>query len=98
MDKEKVFICALCGKEYAHVFDRAQCEIECTKKKAEEEKKAAAEKKMAEKKIRKEAVDEAVINTIRLIRAYMNDFGSYEYKPDNTKDYVWPSKIWHYFG
>jgi hypothetical protein len=95
MDK---FICALCGKEYTHVFDRAQCEIECTKKKEEEEKKVAAAKKAAEKKLRKEAVDEAVANTVRLVNAYINDFGSYEYAPNAVKDCIWPSRIWHYFG
>lgn len=98
MDKEKVFICALCGKEYDHVLNRATCEIECTKKKEEEEKKVAAEKKAAEKKLRKEAVDESVANTFRLVNAFINDFGSYEYNPDTVKDCVWPSKIWHYFG
>ena len=99
MDKEKVlFICALCGKEYDNVLSRANCEIACDKKRVEEEKKAAAAKKAAEKKLRKEAVDEAVANTFRLVNAYINDFGSYEYSPDNVKDCVWPSKIWHYFG
>lgn len=98
MDKEKMFICAICGKEYGHVLNRAQCEIECTKKKEEEEKKVAAEKKAAEKKLRKEAVDEAVMNAFRLANAYAEDYGSYAFEPDAVKECIWPSKIWHYFG
>lgn len=98
MDKEKMFICAICGKEYNHVLSRANCEIECDKKREEEEKKAAAEKKAAEKKLRKEAVDEAVMNAFRLANAYAEDYGSYTFEPDAVKECIWPSKIWHYFG
>ena len=98
MDKEIIFTCALCGKEYNSILDRATCEINCAKKKEEEEKKAAAEKRAAEKKLRKEAVDEAVANAFRLVNAYTEDYGSYEYDTNIVKDCVWPSKIWHYFG
>ena len=62
------------------------------------EKKAAAEKKLAEKKMRKEAVDEAVANAFRLARAYIRDYGSYDYEGETDRDCIWPSKIWHYFG
>lgn len=94
MDK---FICAICGKEYNDILGRAKCEIECIGKREEEEKRAAAEKRAAEKKIRKEAVDEAVANAFRLVNAYMKDYGHYEYDTNIIKDYVWPSKIWNYF-
>ena len=96
--KEKTFICAICGKGYDSILDRATCEIDCTKKKEEEEKRVAAAKKMAEKNMRKEAVDEAVANAFRLVKSYMNDYGSYSYDGETTQDFVWPSKIWHYFG
>lgn len=97
-NKEMTFTCAICGKEHNSILSRATCEIECAKKKEEEEKRAAAEKKIAEKKIRQEAVDEAVSNAFRLINTFIEDYGSYEYSPENTHDYVWPSRIWHYFG
>ena len=98
MDKEIIFTCALCGKEYDSILERATCEINCTKKKEEEEKKVAAEKKAVEKKLRKEAVDEAVANAVRLVKAYMNDYGSYSYDGETSQDCIWPSRIWHYFG
>lgn len=99
-NKEMIFTCAICGKEHESILNRAKCEIECTKKKEEEEKKAVAKKKAAEKKIRKEAVDEAVAKTFRLINAYIDDYGSYDYDTNIVKEseLVWPSRIWHYFG
>lgn len=93
-----MYKCALCDSIYESVEGRVKCEQSCLKKKAEEEKRLAAEKKAAEKKIRKEAVDEAVANAFRLINAYTNDYGSYEYDSDTVKDCIWPSRIWHYFG
>lgn len=93
-----MFKCALCDSVYKTVPERVRCEQNCLKKKEEEEKRAAAEKKAAEKKLRKEAVDEAVANAFRLVNAYTEDYGSYEYDTNIVKDCVWPSKIWHYFG
>ena len=93
-----MYKCALCDSVYESVVERAKCETLCIKKKEEEEKKAAAEKKLAEKKMRKEAVDEAVTNACRLTRAYIYDYGSYDYEGESAQDCIWPSKIWHYFG
>lgn len=93
-----MYKCAICDSVYENIAERTRCEQSCLKKKAEEEKRIAAEKKAAEKKIRKEAVDEAVMNAFRLINAYTNDYGSYEYDADTVKDCIWPSRIWHYFG
>ena len=93
-----MYKCALCDSIYESVIERAQCEMACIKKKEEEEKKAAAEKKVAEKKLRKEAVDEAVMNAFRLANAYAEDYGTYEFEPDSVNGYIWPNKIWHYFG
>ena len=93
-----MYKCAICDSIYENIAERVKCEQSCLKKKQEEEKKAATEKKMAEKKIRKEAVDEAVANAFRLVNAYMKDYGSYEYDRNVVEDCVWPSRIWHYFG
>lgn len=95
---DNIFICAICGKEYNSILNRAQCEINCTKKIEEEEKRVAAEKKVAEKKMRREAVDEAMANAFRLAKAYIKDYGSYSYDGEANSDCIWPSKIWHYFG
>ena len=90
--------CGICGNTYDFVQDRMNCEMACVKKQMEEKKKAEAEKKIAEKKMRKEAVDEAVINAIRLINAFSKDYGSYEYGDGIINDCILPSRIWHYFG
>lgn len=90
--------CGVCGKCYEDIESRSKCEMSCLKKREEEEKKIAAEKKAAEKKIRKEAVDEAVANAFRLVNAYIEDYGPYEYDTNVLKNHIWPSKIWHYFG
>lgn len=93
-----MYKCALCDSIYESIEERVHCEQACLKKKHEEEKKAAVERKLAEKKIRKEAVDESVANTFRLVNAYIKDFGSYEYDDVSIDDCIWPSRIWHYFG
>ena len=90
--------CGICGKEFNNVLDRAKCEIACTEK-AEAEAKAAAEaKKKEEQKLRKEAVDEAFENLHRLVTAYVQDYGHYEYgNGGEDTNFYWPSKIWHRF-
>lgn len=93
-----MYKCALCDSAYESVAERVRCEQNCLKKKEENEKRAAEEKKMAERKLRKEAVDESVANALRLINSYINDFGPYEYDNDIITDHIWPSRIWHYFG
>lgn len=50
------YICAICGKSYDKIADRAQCEINCAaeaekRKKAETEKRLKTERVMLEKKI-----------------------------------------------
>ena len=90
--------CGICGKKHDNVISRANCELACHKKKEEDEKRAAAEKKLAEKKLRKEAVDEAVMNAFRLTSAFIKDYGSYEYGEDIVQDCILPNRIWHYFG
>ena len=50
------YICAICGKRYDKIADRAQCEIDCAaaeekRKKAETEKRLKTERVMLEKKI-----------------------------------------------
>ena len=93
-----MFKCALCDSVYESVAERMKCEQACLNKKEEEEKRIAAEKKAAEKKMRKEAVDEAMANAFRLTKAYIHDYGFYDYDEENIPDCILPSRIWHYFG
>lgn len=92
-----VFVCALCDTAYESVVERMQCEQSCLKNKEEEEKRAAAEKKIAEKKLRKDGVDAAIENALRLINAYIEDYGSYEYDQYGTKNHTCHSRTLHYF-
>ena len=93
-----MYKCGICSEIYETVQERMNCEMSCVKKQEEAEKKAAAERKLAEKKMRKEAVDEAMANAFRLARAYMYDYGTYEYDEEAIQDLLIPSRIWHYFG
>lgn len=92
-----MYKCAICDSIYENIAERTKCETSCLKKKEEEEKKLAAEKKATEKKLRKEAVDEAIMNAFRLANAFAEDYGSYAFEPDSVNGCIWPSKIWHYF-
>lgn len=103
MEKKEVkckftYQCGICGKSYDNVLGRAQCEIDCSKKIEEEAKKAAESKKKEEQKARKAEVDEAFETLHKLMTAYVNDYGHYEYS-DGGEDtnFHWPSRLWHSF-
>lgn len=91
--------CGICGAEYSSVPDRANCEIECTKKEEEAARKAEEEKKAAEQKARKEEVDTALEHLHNLVTAYVEDYGYYHYGDDDNKNYKcdfhWPSRLLH---
>ena len=90
--------CGICDSVYDNILDRATCELACIKKAEAEAKKAEEEKKQAEKAMRKEAVDEAIDNAWRLVDAYVNDYGHYEYGGEEKEcDMHWPSRLWHKF-
>ena len=90
-----IYKCGVCGKEHENVLDRAQCEITCTEKKAEEEKLAALRKKEAEYSKRKEEVDNAFNVAYELRSKFIADYGSYKYSwsYNNAEQ---PS-IWRFF-
>ena len=89
--------CGICGKSHFSVYDRMNCEMSCVKKQQEEERKAAEAKKVAEQKLRKEAVDEAIQRAAKLQRDYINDYGHYEYDGELVENIFLPSKLWHHF-
>ncbi len=90
--------CGICDSEYQSVQERMNCEIKCTKKQKEEERKAAEAKKVAEQKLRKEAVDEAIKRAAKLQNDYIKDYGHYEYEGEIVSNVFWPNKIWHFFN
>ena len=90
--------CGICGKEYSNVLDRAKCEIACAEKAEEEARKAAEAKKKEEQKVRKAEVDAAFEHLHKLMTAYVEDYGHYEYS-DGGEDtnFYWPTRVWHSF-
>lgn len=87
MGKQTVYYCAVCGKEYTNIVDRANCELACAKRVEEEAKKAAEAKKMEEQKIRKAEVDAAYENYEKLAVQYVKDYGCYTQPwPTDDKD------------
>lgn len=89
--------CAVCNTWHKDIASRARCEIACTEKKVEEERKVAEAKKVAEKKLRKEAVDDAIKRAAKLQSDYVKDYGHYEYEGEIIPNIFWPNKIWHLF-
>lgn len=79
----KVFRCAICGKEYTSVEDRAKCELKCTEERIKAEAKKKAEAEMAEKKRRKMAVDHAFAKAYDLAYKYIEDYNCYEYEDED---------------
>lgn len=98
--ENRMYNCALCGKYYFNIIDRITCEQKCYAKQQEEEKKAVEAKKKAEKDTRVAEVTQAIEHAAELLNKYINDYGSYTYdgkKLNDTSDYFWTSKLWHYF-
>lgn len=93
----KEYECALCGTRHKDVISRAECELACAKKKAEEERKAAELKREAEYANRKAEVDAAFDKANELRDKFLKDYGSYTYsKPvSNARDLYFPfSWLW----
>lgn len=96
---EKIYTCALCGKSYDSVIERAKCEQKCYAKQQEEEKKAAEAKKKEEQKARHDEVTKAIDGACALLNRYVKDYGHYSYNGENanTLDDILPSKFLHKF-
>ena len=74
-----IYKCGVCGIEHESIVARANCELACTKRVEEEAKKAAEAKKKAEQKARMAEVDAAFEAADKLMKAYIEDYGSYTY-------------------
>ena len=96
--KDKIYVCGFCGKAYNEIHQRMNCEAECHKKHAEEIKAAEEAKKKEEQKVRKAEVDAAFEHLHKLMTAYVNDYGHYEYSDDGEDtNFYWPSRLFHRF-
>lgn len=76
---EKIYTCALCGKSYDSVIERAKCEQKCYAKQQEEEKKAAEAKKKEERNARHAKVTKMIDDAYTELNKYVKDYGSYSY-------------------
>lgn len=74
--------CAICGKEFDNIQDRAKCELACLKKQEEKKRLAAEKKKKEEQAARIKEVDEALAHAYKLKDQYIKDYGSYVYTCD----------------
>ena len=96
---DKMYTCALCGKSYDSIIERAKCEQKCYAKQQEEEKKAAEAKKKEEQKARHDEVTKAIDGACALLNRYVKDYGHYSYDGENVNTLVdiLPSKFLHNF-
>ena len=79
-----MYKCGVCDSIYDSIIERAQCEIECTKKAENAARKAAEEKKKLERTTRKKEVDLAIENAQKLMDRYVKDYGNYSYKAEES--------------
>ena len=93
---DREYKCAVCNTWHPDIISRANCEIKCMKKKAEEERQAELRKKEAEYGKRKEEVDNAFNVAYELKEKFVSDYGCYTYGW-NSKNSDQPS-IWRFFA
>ena len=93
---DREYKCAVCNTWHPDIISRANCEIECMKKKAEEERQAERRKKEAEYSTRKEEVDKAFDKAYGLKEKFVADYGHYTYGWSSTTTEQ-PS-IWRFFS
>lgn len=79
MGKQTVYYCAVCGKEYTSIVERATCELECAKRVEEEAKKVAEAKKKKEQMGRLAEIDAAYAAADKLMEKYIEDYSVGEY-------------------
>lgn len=92
MANKETYKCSICGKEHDNTFDRAQCELKCWEKQKEEARKLAESKKKAEKDARQLEVDKAIENANDLLKKFIDDYGSYQYKGKDFNHYF--KQLW----
>lgn len=86
MEKKKLYKCALCGKEYETIPERARCESACVDKQLAIEEKAKKEKAKHEQEERRQKVVAAINHASELLDAYTNDYGSFSYSSVDDKE------------
>lgn len=98
MYSRPMYKCGICDAVYDSIAERTKCETACLKKQEEEARIAAEAKKKEEYEARHKEVDEAVLHTVKLVEAFMNDYGHYQFKSEEPilSDFL-PSRLMHYF-
>lgn len=94
-----MYKCSICGKEFDKAIDRANCEINCTKRLEAEIKKVEEAKKKEEQNARHDEVTKAIDGALYLLNKYMSDYGTYTYDGKNAHmldDFI-PTKYLHHF-
>lgn len=75
----KIYKCALCGKEYQTIQERNACETKCLAWQKEEEKKAAEAKRKAERDKDEKEITMAYENVVDLVQAFVKKYGHYPF-------------------
>ena len=68
--------CAFCGKEWATIQERMECEQACAKRVAEEEKRTSEAKKKAKEEASLKEIEAAQKHLDELIKNHVKEFGS----------------------
>ena len=77
------YTCPYCNKEYSNPSDLAHCILSCEdKKKREEENRRQAELALT-KENRKKEIQDALDNYQKLLKSYLEDYGSISIKNDS---------------
>lgn len=89
MEKKKLYKCALCGKEYEGIPERARCEIACLDKQLAIEEKAKKEKAKYEQEERRQEIISEIVRVGEMVDAYTDKYGSFTY---STADFAEPEE------
>ena len=92
---ENNYACAICGKTYKTIAERAACEMACSKRLEEEQKRLIEAQKQAEKHKREEELTKKIADTNRAIQDFIHDYGSYSYSGNEINNLS--HLLWNYF-
>lgn len=89
MEKKTTYKCALCGKEYETIPERARCEVACVDKQLAMEEKAKKEKQKQAQEAERKAIVAEIMRVGEMVDAYTDKYGSFTY---STADFAEPEK------
>lgn len=95
---ERIYECGICGKEYAAIEGRINCETTCLAKQKEAEEFARKQKLEEEKEVRKAVIEEKCEEVLRLMRSYMRDYGTIKLSTFSDSDSTSRASDFNLFG